>query len=298
MVDADVEGKLPRLIPWALSRFEAWLLNLESSRLRLGVLSLLKSSSAALIGVIHLRPLPGSPRWAGGFDEVIAAAVTDAMAYREGGADAVIMENFGDAPFTRGAVASETIAAMSAAAVAVRTELRGLPLGFNVLRNDAAAALGLAAVHGGAFVRVNVLSGAMVTDQGIIEGDAHALLRRRTALCPQAAIFADVHVKHARPLGDFSIEESARDTHERGLADALVVTGTGTGKGADPSDVARVRRACPDARIFLGSGTTRETVAVYREHANGYIVGSSLKFDGVLANAVDPARVEALKKAL
>ncbi len=255
-----------------------------------------------LIGVVHLLPLPGAPRWGGDLDAVLAAARADAVAYREGGADAVVVENFGDAPFARGAVPAETVAAMAVAGAAVREALDGaLPLGFNVLRNDAGAALALAAACGGSFIRVNVLTGVMVTDQGIIEGDAHAVLRRRQALglAPERArILADVHVKHARPLGDFSIEESAHDTHERGLADGLVVTGVGTGRAADPSDLARVRRACPGARIFLGSGATVESLPYYLGLADGFIVGSSLKRDGLLDQPVDPSRVTALRQAL
>jgi membrane complex biogenesis BtpA family protein len=251
-----------------------------------------------LLGVIHLRPLPGSPRWVGDFDAVLAAARLDAAAYREGGADGVIVENFGDAPFRKSDVPAATIAAMSAAAVAVRAELRGLPLGFNVLRNDAAAALALCAVHGGSFIRVNVHTGVMVTDQGLIEGAAHETLRQRSAICPQVRILADVHVKHARPLAEFSIEESARDTVDRGLADGLIVTGAGTGRSADPSDLRRVRRACPGALIFLGSGTATGELEPYRDLADGFIVGTSLKREGLVTNPVDPARVAALREAL
>ena len=255
-------------------------------------------AAKSLIGVIHLRPLPGSPRWDGDFGAVVAAARLDAAAYREGGADAVIVENFGDVPFGKGTVSSATIAAMSAASVAVCGELRGLPLGFNVLRNDAATGLALCAVHGGSFIRVNVHTGAMVTDQGIVEGAAHETLRQRAALCPQTRIFADVHVKHARPLADFSIEETARDTVERGLADALIVTGVSTGKSADPSDLSRVRRACPEATIFLGSGVSVDTLEPYLKLADGFIVGTSLKRDGLVSNPVDASRVAALRKAL
>ena len=257
-----------------------------------------KQSGKILLGVIHLRPLPGSPRWDGDFGAVVASARLDAAAYREGGADGVIVENFGDAPFGKTNVAAATVAAMSAAAVAVRAELRGLPLGFNVLRNDVASALALCAVHGGSFVRVNVHTGVMVTDQGIVEGAAHDTLRRRAALCPDVRILADVHVKHARPLAEFSIEESARDTVDRGLADALIVTGVGTGRSADPSDLRRVRRACPDATIFLGSGITTSELEPYLELADGFIVGTSLKRDGVVTNAVDALRVTALREAM
>src|SRR5207249_1132338 len=141
-------------------------------------------------------------------------------AYERGGADAVFIENFGDVPFTKSSVGPETIAAMAAAGMAVRAEVK-LPIGFNVLRNDARAALALCAACGGSFIRVNVHTGAMLTDQGLIEGQAYETLRYRKTICPRAWIFADVHVKHAVPLGDWTIEDSARDTLERGLADAL-----------------------------------------------------------------------------
>src|SRR5207237_5564355 len=125
------------------------------------------------------------------------------------------------APFTKRNVAPETIAAMAAAGCAVREAIR-IPIGFNVLRNDAAAALALCSACEGSFIRVNVHTGAMLTDQGLIEGNAYHTLRYRQSICPGAQIFADVHVKHAVPLGNWPIEEAARDTLERGLADALI----------------------------------------------------------------------------
>ena len=194
-------------------------------------------------------------------------------------------------------VAPETIAAMAAAGRAIRAAVE-LPIGFNVLRNDARAALALCAACGGSFIRVNVHSGAMLTDQGLIEGDAYNTLRYQRQVCPGAQIFADVHVKHAVPLGDWSLEEAARDTVERGLADALIVSGTGTGMAADLSDVERVRRACPTAKILLGSGVTRENVREFLAVADGFIVGTSLKAGGKLSNPVDPKRVRQLVRAL
>src|SRR5437764_946687 len=175
-----------------------------------------------LIGVVHLQPLPGSPRWRGDLPSVIHAALADALAYERGGAHALFIENFGDVPFTKDHVGPETIAAMAAAGCAVAAKTK-LPLGFNVLRNDACAALALCAACNGSFIRVNVHTGAMLTDQGLIEGNAFETLRYRQRVCPSAQIFADVHVKHAVPWGDWSIEDSARDTIERGLADALIV---------------------------------------------------------------------------
>jgi uncharacterized protein len=250
-----------------------------------------------LIGVIHLRPLPGAPRSRGDLTSVIQLAVADAQAYERGGAHALFIENFGDVPFTKGNVGPETIATMTAASCAVAEKTK-LPIGFNVLRNDACAALALCAACNGSFIRVNVHTGAMLTDQGLIEGNAFETLRYRQRVCPSALIFADVHVKHAVPLGDWSIEDSARDTVERGLADALIVSGTGTGMATNLSDVERVRAASPGARILLGSGATAANVRDYLPFADGFIVGTSLKVKGKLSNPVDPKRVAAFARAI
>ena len=259
--------------------------------------SLFGSHSKVLIGVVHLRPLPGSPRWEGDIEQVIKLAVDDARAYERGGAHALFIENFGDVPFTKTRVGPETIASMTAAGRAVRAAVK-LPIGFNVLRNDACAALALCAACNGSFVRVNVHTGAMLTDQGLIEGNAYETLRYRQQVCPAAQVFADVHVKHAVPLGAWSIEDSARDTVERGLADALIVSGAGTGMAADVADVERVRRACPAAKILLGSGVTLANVPDFLASADGFIVGTSLKVGGKLGNPVDPKRVATLVRAM
>jgi membrane complex biogenesis BtpA family protein len=186
---------------------------------------------------------------------------------------------------------------MAAAGRAIRAKVK-LPIGFNVLRNDARAALALCAACDGSFIRVNVHTGAMLTDQGLIEGNAHDTLRCRRQLCPQIKIFADVFVKHAVPLGDLSIEDSARDTLERGLADALIVSGVGTGIAAELSDLERVRHACPSAKIFLGSGVTLANIHDFLPLADGFIVGTSLKRGGKISNPVDSKRVRALASAI
>jgi uncharacterized protein len=174
-----------------------------------------------LIIVVHLLPLPGSPRWGGNFKKVIRRALDDAQVSEEGGADAIVIENFGDIPFYKCKVPAETVAAMAVVGAAVAQAVN-LPIGFNVLRNDGRAALALCTSCGGEFVRVNVLSGAMVTDQGIIEGNACVVTRMRSQLAPSAKVLADIHVKHASPLANVPLEIAARDTVERGLADALV----------------------------------------------------------------------------
>jgi membrane complex biogenesis BtpA family protein len=259
--------------------------------------SQLRAPKKVFIAVVHLGPLPGSPRWQGSMDKLVHRAVADAQASEAGGADAIVIENFGDVPFTKGSVPPETIAAMAVAASAIRSACR-LPIGFNVLRNDARAALGLSAACGASFIRVNVHTGAMLTDQGVIEGTAFETLRLGQSLCPKTLILADVHVKHAVPLGPTRLEDSARDTLERGLADALIVTGAGTGLPTDTDDVRRVREACPKARILVGSGVTCENVNQFGRWVDGFIIGTHLKRGGRVENAVDKQRVEKMAMAI
>lgn len=250
----------------------------------------LNLSRPCLIGVVHLPPLPGAPGWGGDLDSVLARAVADAEAYTQAGFSAIVIENFGDTPFFPGSVPPETVAAMARAGAAVRSLLGSdFPLGFNVLRNDAASALALCAACGGAFVRVNVHTGAMLTDQGVIEGRAAETLRKRTALglAATVSIFADVLVKHAAPLADLPIAQVARDTWFRGRADALIVTGAGTGVATPLERLRAVREAVPEAPLFAGSGVTVDSVAGILSIADGVIVGSALKTGGRLDAPVD-----------
>jgi membrane complex biogenesis BtpA family protein len=205
----------------------------------------------------------------------------------------VVIENFGDMPFAAGTVAPETIAAMARAAAAVRAAV-DLPIGFNVLRNDARSALGLAVACDGSFIRVNVHTGAMLTDQGIIQGQACETVRARAHLCPHTQILADVHVKHAVPLGNESVQAAARAAWERGQADALIVSGAGTGLPALAADVEAVRKMCPRAPLLIGSGFSADNAREFLPWIDGAIVASSLKKSGRLGNPVDPARVKAL----
>ncbi len=259
--------------------------------------SLFEQFPKLLIGAVHLRPLPGAPRWDGDIESVIDCAVRDARAYESGGAHALFVENFGDIPFGKGCVGPETVAAMAAVGRAVGAAVK-LPIGFNVLRNDPRAALALCAACRGSFIRVNIHTGAMLTDQGIIEGNAYETARYRQRVCPRALIFADVHVTLAVPFANWCLEDAAWDNVERGLADALIVSGKGVSLRPDLMDIQKVRRACPSVKILLGSGVTPANAGDYIPVADGFIVGSSLKIDGQVANPVDPKRVAALAEAI
>lgn len=221
---------------------------------------------------------------------VVDRAIADARALANGGAEGAIIENFNDAPFHPTDVPSITVAAMTRVAAAVRERV-DFPIGVNVLRNDALAALSIAAAAGAQFVRVNVHAGALLTDQGWIEGRAWETLRERARLGAHVAIFADVAVKHAHIPPGFDIADAARDMWHRGLADALIVTGGATAQAPDPARVQLVRDAVPEAFVWVGSGVTIENAAALTKAADGVIVGSALQHDGKAGTGVDPTRV-------
>ncbi len=257
-------------------------------------------TSNPIIGVVHLLPLPSSPRWGGNLEAVIARAEQEAAALAAAGIDGIIIENYHDAPFAKDCVDPAVVSAMT---VAVRrvADLVALPIGINVLRNDAKSALAIAACTGAQFIRVNVLVGVMVTDQGTIEGRAHEIMRYRRELGQEVSILADVMVKHAVPLGSPSLADAVCDTLERGLADGVIVSGTATGSPPDITDLERARAVAGTKPVLIGSGADWHNIAKLMTHADGAIVASSLKRDGRVCEPVDPVRaarfVEAAQQA-
>lgn len=251
-----------------------------------------------IVGVIHLPPLPGSARGPSvrRMDEILEAARRDATTWASGGADALIVENFGDVPFRKGPAGPETIAAMSLAVSLVIAE-SGLPVGVNVLRNDVEGAVAIAATAGGQFVRANVYAGAAVTDQGLIEGRADAVQALIRRLDAPVSVWADVDVKHAAPLSPRPIGELAEDAVARGLAAAVIVSGTGTGQPTNLEDLRAVRAALPNTPLYVGSGATAETLPSLLAIADGAIIGTGAKADAFPGNPVDVDRVQALVAA-
>jgi|AntRauTorcE11898_2_1112593.scaffolds.fasta_scaffold05901_2 membrane complex biogenesis BtpA family protein len=257
--------------------------------------------SQPIVGMVHLDPLPGAPKFDGDREAVIEQARADARALEAGGVDAVMVENFGDAPFYPDDVPKHVVASMTHAADAVAEEV-DLPVGVNVLRNDAAADLAVAQAVGADFMRVNVHTGARVADQGIIEGKAYETMRERERLGADVAVFADHDVKHSAPLAaeDFTAESFA-DNVERGLADATVVSGMGTGHAVDRETLQQAsdRRAefGLDVPLFVGSGVTAETVGDILSIADGVIVGTALKGGDESGDPVSEQRTRELVAA-
>jgi len=251
-----------------------------------------------IIGMLHSPPLPGSPRCVESMDQITAHVLRDAERLLEGGLGVLMLENLGDSPYFPGRVPDHTVAHMSVLATAVRQKF-DVPLGINVLRNDGQAALAIAAAAGGLFVRVNVFCSARLCDQGLIEANAHDVLRtRRTLSAEQIAILADVDVKHSAPLAPRSLQHEIDDALQRGGADAIIVSGTATGDLTPADDLSQAVAASAGADVLVGSGVTADNVADYLKLAGGVIVGTSLKQDGIVTNPVDLQRVEELVAAV
>jgi membrane complex biogenesis BtpA family protein len=236
------------------------------------------------IGVIHLGPLPGSPGYHGGLEAVVERAAEEALALEEAGFHGLVVENYGDIPFLPDVVGPETVASMALAVRAVR-EASGLPVGVNMLRNDARSALAVAGVCGCGFVRVNVLVGAFVTSEGIIEGRPGEVVRLRERMAADCLIFADVMVKHGVPLGDTGISEQALDAAERGLADCIIVTGRRTGLPPVAEDLMEagnaLRRGTREVPVLVGSGVDPANLESLLGLSRGIIVGSYIREGGV-----------------
>jgi membrane complex biogenesis BtpA family protein len=214
----------------------------------------------------------------------------DAQSLAEAEFPALMLENFGDAPFFPGRAPAVTTACLARLAVEIRSRF-DLPLGINVLRNDGRTALAIAVACGAAFIRVNVLTGARVADQGILQGIAHRLLRDRAALHARGiAILADVDVKHSAPLAPRALGEETADMVERGGADGVIVSGGRTGSAVDLDKLRLVRSAASGRPVLVGSGTSPDFIAESAALADGWIVGSWMKRDGCASNPVDPGR--------
>ena len=253
-------------------------------------------SEKPVIGMLHVPPLPGSPQNKLDRDAILDWVLEDAKALADGGINGFALENFGDIPFYPGRVPPHTVSFMTALGVEVRQQFH-LPLGINVLRNDAESALAIAAAVPAEFIRVNVHTGARLTDQGVIEGTAHVTLRYRKLLGADVRIFADVDVKHSAPIASRDLKVEVEELVLRGCVDAVIVTGSATGRAASLDELKTVKASAGSAYVIAGSGVDEHNIGDVLKVADAVIVGTSFKRDGITTNPVDLERVRALMDA-
>jgi membrane complex biogenesis BtpA family protein len=258
-------------------------------------------SSHPVIGMVHLPPLPGSPNWNSNLEELDEQTLADFNALYKGGVHGILIENFGDVPFTKNKVHPLTVSMITRVITNCKAK-HNIPIGINVLRNDWEAALSIAAATDASFIRINILSGAFATDQGIIEGNAYECLRFRRQLERELdrkiLIFADVNTKHATPLHQQTLAATTDDLVKRIGPDGLIVTGSSTGIPPDEKDVKEVKEHSGGIPVFVGSGLNPGNIKKYVIHATGFIVGTYFKKNGHIKNMVDPLRVATLMKKI
>ncbi|HDS09517.1 MAG TPA: BtpA/SgcQ family protein [Firmicutes bacterium] len=256
------------------------------------------SNKKLLIGMVHLLPMPGSPDFTS-MDTVIKQALADAKILERAGFHAVMIENFGDTPFYKTHVPPETISAFTLIASKIKEYVK-IPVGINVLRNDGFAAVAIANAVGGMFIRINVFISAVLTDQGIIEGQAAELIRYRNQLNPNIAVFADVSVKHSYPLSGKKIElfQEIKEAFYRGKADGIIISGKETGSGPDLKELRKVRENLKEIPLLVGSGTNLKNAVEYKKYFDGFIIGTAIKKGNVTSNPVDSKKAEEIVKVL
>jgi membrane complex biogenesis BtpA family protein len=243
-----------------------------------------------IIGMVHLPPLPGNPKCTMNPEEIVDKAIQDAQTLVENGVPAVLVENYHDHPYPKYKPRTEVVGIMSITAERIAREL-GVPVGINVLRNCGVSALSIAHVSGASFIRVNALSQTIVTDQGIIEPIAYPLALKRRLLGTHVKVMADINVKHSRPLRDRPLETVARETVERGDADAIIITGEATGYPADPQEVYRVKKVLSKTPVVVGSGITNDNIERFIKNADAFIVGTYFKGEN---GELDPEKIRKL----
>jgi membrane complex biogenesis BtpA family protein len=267
----------------------------ERDRPRLRSLADLFPAPKPVIGMVHLWPLPGAPGYTGyGMQVIVEHALRDAEALVQGGVDGLVVENMWDLPYYVGNdVKPEAMTAQAVAAAEVVKNFP-IPVGINVIHNGGVVCLAIAVAAGARFIRVCILTGARVWDTGEFDhGCAAELMRKRKELAADGIhIFADVDKKHSVPFPGIDLQTHIQWTEFYG-ADALIVSGKFTGNAPDVEKVREAKRLATRP-VLIGSGCSAENAATFLQYADGIIVGSSLKRDGVMENAVDATRVSAL----
>jgi membrane complex biogenesis BtpA family protein len=252
-----------------------------------------------LIGMVHVGATPGTPRAEYTVSELVNRAISEATKLKNAGFDAAIVENMHDAPYVHGSdLGPEQTTAMTLAASAVREIFPG-PLGVQILSGGNQQAMAVSHAVGAGFIRCENFVFSHVADEGLLaKAEAGQLLRYRKHIgADDVAVFADIKKKHASHAitGDVSIEDAIEAAQFFGV-DAIIITGSSTGKAADISDLKSARKAA-SVPVLVGSGVTPDSVPALLEHADALIVGSSIKEDGNWYNNIDPARADAIVSA-
>ena len=261
-------------------------------------MSSLFTRTKPVIGVIHVGALPGTPRGSQTVAELVRQAKEEARVYRECGVDGFIIENMHDVPYLKGEVGPEIVAAMTAIGIEVKSEC-GLTVGVQILAGANIQAMAVAHAAGLDFIRAEGYAYAHVADEGLIEASAAKLLRYRKMIgAERVQVWADVKKKHSAHAitADVSLGQTAETVEFMG-ADCVIVTGSVTGEAPRVADVKEAKSHC-HLPVFLGSGISEANIDQFYNEADGFIIGSAFKVDGLWSNTIDPTRVTRFIRSL
>ncbi|XP_029688129.1 uncharacterized protein F13E9.13, mitochondrial-like [Takifugu rubripes] len=248
---------------------------------------------SVVIGMIHVKALPGTPLGCMTMSQIVDEACREATIYRDSGIDAIMVENMHDVPYSL-SLGPEVVACMTAVCSGVRSVCPSLPLGVQILSSANQQALAVALASGLDFIRAEGFVFSHVADEGLLDACAGDLLRYRKNIgADRVLIFTDIKKKHSSHAltSDVSIEETARAA-EFFLSDGVIITGAATGEQANPEELRAVSQSVR-IPVLIGSGVTHDNLERYVD-ANGMIIGSHFKEGGHWANAVAPQRVKRL----
>lgn len=243
--------------------------------------------------MVHLPPLENSFHSTHSFEDIFKIGIQDAITLENAGFDAILIENYHDTPYPKYRLDDTRFVLFSSIAEKIISKVH-IPCGINILRNACVQSLIIATINRGSFIRCNIYEGAYVTDQGIIESVADEVQQKMKELISKVKIFADVHVKHATPLGDFTLEEAAKNALNREGADAVILSGRATGRLIDLS---KLKNFVQSSKIkpILGSGLTSKNLSEVFPYISGAIVGSSIKVTNI-SSPIDSKKAKVLAK--
>jgi uncharacterized protein len=244
--------------------------------------------SKPIIAMVHLPGLPGRPRHskAAGMGLLVETAARDLAALRAAGVDGLLFCNEADLPYQL-QTGPEIAAGMASVIGQVRREIFA-PFGVNIVW-DPMASLATAAATGACFIR-EVVSGAYESDHGLMQPSFAAIAAYRERIgAGSVALFGNITPEFASTVGRRGLPARARSAAFLGV-DVILISGQITGTPTDLDEVRMARAAVPGTPVVANTGVRADTVADVLGAADGAIVGTSLKYEGVTWNGVDPDR--------
>lgn len=245
----------------------------------------------AIIGMIHLLALPGTPKSKFTVKKIIQRALEEALLYEKLGLDAIMIENMHDVPYLNTEIGPEISTLMAVIGYELKQKIN-LPCGIQILSSANQAAMAAANSAGLDFIRAEGFVFDHVADEGYVKANAGTLLRYRKAIgAEQVSVWTDIKKKHAAHAitADVDIVEMAKAA-EYFLSDALIVTGSSTAQPVDIAELKALKKASK-LPLIVGSGITKDNVKQYLPHCHGMIVGSHFKKKGYWANGLDEKRI-------